>query len=68
MASNFGDFQMGVYLDAVKGVNSRFSPSNARRPRRFPTGCTDMSRRLPETGELSARTSPHIHGTESLPG
>ena len=24
MASNFGDFQMGVYLDAVKGVNSRY--------------------------------------------
>src|SRR6201991_1067584 len=24
MPSNFGDFQMGVYLDAVKGVNSRY--------------------------------------------
>ncbi len=24
MTSNFGDFQMGVYLDAVKGVNSRY--------------------------------------------
>jgi hypothetical protein len=35
MPSNFGDFQIGVYLDAVKGVNrdtrSTFSPSNARR-------------------------------------
>jgi len=24
MSSNFGDFQMGVYADAVKGVNSRY--------------------------------------------
>jgi lactate 2-monooxygenase len=24
MSSNFGDFQMGVYTDAVKGVNSRY--------------------------------------------
>ena len=24
MSSNFGDFQLGVYNDAVKGVNSRF--------------------------------------------
>ena len=24
MPSNFGDFQIGVYLDAVKGVNSRY--------------------------------------------
>jgi hypothetical protein len=24
MFSNFGDFQMGVYADAVKGVNSRY--------------------------------------------
>jgi len=24
MADNFGDFQMGVYTDAVKGVNSRY--------------------------------------------
>src|SRR5258705_9819021 len=24
MPSNFGDFQMGVYLDAVKGVTSRY--------------------------------------------
>ena len=24
MRSNFGDFQIGVYLDAVKGVNSRY--------------------------------------------
>jgi hypothetical protein len=24
MSSNFGDFQLGVYADAVKGVNSRY--------------------------------------------
>jgi hypothetical protein len=24
MSSNFGDFQMGVYADAVNGVNSRY--------------------------------------------
>jgi lactate 2-monooxygenase len=24
MSSNFGDYQLGVYLDAVKGVNSRY--------------------------------------------
>jgi hypothetical protein len=23
MSNNFGDFQLGVYTDAVKGVNSR---------------------------------------------
>lgn len=26
MSSNFGDFQMRVYADAVKGVNSRYTP------------------------------------------
>ena len=29
MSENFGDFQLGVYADAVKGVNSRF-PFDAR--------------------------------------
>jgi hypothetical protein len=29
MSSNFGDFQLGVYADAVKGVNSRY-PSDFR--------------------------------------
>ena len=29
MPENFGDFQLGVYADAVKGVNSRF-PFDAR--------------------------------------
>ena len=24
MSNNFGDFQLGVYADAVKGVNSRY--------------------------------------------
>jgi hypothetical protein len=24
LSSNFGDFQMGVYADAAKGVNSRY--------------------------------------------
>jgi hypothetical protein len=24
MNSNFGDFQLGVYADAVKGINSRY--------------------------------------------
>jgi lactate 2-monooxygenase len=24
MPSNFGDFQIGIYLDAVKGINSRY--------------------------------------------
>ena len=45
MASNFGDFQLGVYADAVKGVISRFPfdfgiRSSARRPRRFRNGCS----------------------------
>jgi lactate 2-monooxygenase len=29
MSENFGDFQLGVYADAVKGVNSRY-PFDAR--------------------------------------
>jgi|tagenome__1003787_1003787.scaffolds.fasta_scaffold20942691_5 hypothetical protein len=63
MPRNLGDFQMGVYLDAVeasiRATHSTFSRSNARRPRRFLTGCTDTSRRPPETAN-SAREHRRI--------
>jgi hypothetical protein len=59
MPTNFGDFQDGVYADAVKGVNSRY-PFDFRSIER------KAAEALPDW--VYRPTSPHTHTTESFPG
>jgi hypothetical protein len=70
--ANFGDFQNGVYAEAVKGVTTRtrstLPRSNAKRLRRFRIGCIDMSRRPQVMDGPSARTLPRSLAMASCPG
>src|ERR1700731_4341273 len=63
--SNFGDFQNGVYADAVRGVNTRYPFDFASVERKASEALPDwriaMCRRPGVTGGPSVRTSPLDH-------
>jgi hypothetical protein len=72
MTTNFGDFQNGVYADAVKGklldIPSISSLFIEKRLRPSPTGCTGTFRRRPGTDGRNGLTLRRIRTMESCPG
>jgi hypothetical protein len=69
---NFGDFQNGVYADAVRGVNTRYPFDFASVERKASEALPDWVYRYvrppQETDGPSARTSPLIPATASCRG
>ena len=69
MSSNFGDFQLGVYADAVKGVNSRYPFDFRSIERKASEALPDwVYRYVSATAALSKPTLTHIRTTGSSLG
>ena len=72
MPSNFGDFQLGVYVDAVKGVNSRYPFDFQSIERKASEALPDWVYRYVSAaagdGRTSAPTLTHTHATKSFRG
>ena len=70
--SNFGDFQNGVYAEALRGVIRATPltshPLSAKRPRPCRSGYIGMCPRPPGTGVPNAPMSTRFPATASCPG
>ena len=66
MTSNFGDFQIGVYLDAVKGVNSRYPFDFLSIERKASEALPDWVYRYVSAAAGDGR--PHSAGAEPVRG